>query len=204
MFKLSEYIGRQCGNPHGIIGKICCLIMNIINNMMYKNIISDINSDKNIRILDIGCGNGFFIRQLYRNTKAHIYGIDISEDMINTTARLNRKAITEGHLKLRAGNCCNLPYNDKTFDVVTSINSIYFWDDTLKGLSEIKRVLRNDGVFYNAVYSKKFLKKLPYTRKCFKLFRKSDYITLGKKAGFSSVELKEIVAGESYIIKYIK
>ena len=204
MFKLSEYIGRQCGNPHGIIGKICCLIMNIINNMMYKNIISDIISDKNIRILDIGCGNGFFIRQLFRNTKAHIYGIDISEDMINTTARRNRKAITQGHLKLRAGNCCNLPYNDKTFDVVTSINSIYFWNDTLKGLSEIKRVLRNDGVFYNAVYSKKFLKKLPYTRKYFKLFRKSDYITLGKKAGFSSVELKEIVAGESYIIKYIK
>ena len=32
MSKFTDYIGSQFGNPRGIIGKICCIIMNIINN----------------------------------------------------------------------------------------------------------------------------------------------------------------------------
>ena len=40
MGKISEYIGSQCGNPRGFVGKVCCLIMNIINNSMYRMVIS--------------------------------------------------------------------------------------------------------------------------------------------------------------------
>ncbi|WP_363253908.1 methyltransferase domain-containing protein [Clostridium sp.] len=45
------------------------------------------------------------------------------------------------------GYCCNLLYDDDFFDVVTTINTIYFWNDTKKGLEEIYRVLKGDGVF---------------------------------------------------------
>lgn len=201
--KFSEYIGKQFGNPHGIVGKICCLIMNTINSIMYKNIVADVKADKNSHILDIGCGNGFLIRKLYQKNKCHLYGTDISEDMIRTTARRNKKAVENGAVKLSVGNCCNLSFADNTFDTVTTINTIYFWDDTLKGLSEIKRVLKDNGVFYNVVYSKEWLEKSSYTRNCFKLFEKSDYIRLGKKAGFQSVSVKKI-SEKAYIIRYIK
>ena len=54
MSKFSEYIGSQFGNPRGFVGKVCCIIMNVINNAMYKNTVSlmEISSDGNI--LDIG------------------------------------------------------------------------------------------------------------------------------------------------------
>lgn len=201
--KFSEYIGRQFGNPHGIVGKICCLIMNTINTMMYKNIVADVKSNKSSHILDIGCGNGYLINRLSRKTNAYLYGIDISEDMICTTSKRNKKAVASGMVKLSVGNCCNLSFADNTFDTVTTINTIYFWDDSLKGLSEIYRVLKDNGIFYNAVYSKEWLGKLSYTRNCFKLFEKSDYIKLGKKAGFKSVSIKKI-SDKAYIIRYIK
>lgn len=204
MSKFSEYIGSQCGNPHGAVGKICCIMMNIINNMMYRSVISSVRADKNSHILDIGCGNGFLIRKLYKKTEAHLYGIDISEDMIHEAEKRNKNAVSKGNVKLSVGNCCNLPFENETFDTVTTINTIYFWDDTLKGLSEIHRVLKNNGVFYNVVCSKECLRKLSYTRKGFKFFEKQDYIKLGKKAGFSSVAIKEIVSGKSYIIRYKK
>ena len=204
IMKFSEYIGSQLSNPHGFIGKICCLAMNTLNSMMYKNIIADVKADKTSHILDIGCGNGFLIHKLYQKNKSHLYGIDISEDMIRTTAKRNKKAVESGTVKISVGNCCNLPFKNSTFDTVTTINTIYFWVDTLKGLSEIKRVLKDDGVFYNAVYSNEWLEKSSYTRTNFKLFEKSDYIKLGKKAGFSSVAIKEIVSGKSYIIRYTK
>ncbi|MBP3916587.1 MAG: methyltransferase domain-containing protein [Clostridium sp.] len=50
-------------------------------------------------------------------------------------------------LCLSIGYCCNLLYDDDFFDVVTTINTIYFWNDTKKGLEEIYRVLKGDGVF---------------------------------------------------------
>lgn len=40
MRKFTEYIGEQFGNPHGFVGKVCCVIMNIINKAMYKKTVS--------------------------------------------------------------------------------------------------------------------------------------------------------------------
>jgi hypothetical protein len=42
------------------------------------------------------------------------------------------------------------------------------------------------------------------TKKGFKFFSKEDYISDGKKAGFSDVVIEEIIKGKSYLIKYIK
>lgn len=40
MSKFTEYIGEQFGNPHGFVGKVCCVIMNVINKAMYRKTIS--------------------------------------------------------------------------------------------------------------------------------------------------------------------
>lgn len=178
--------------------------MDTINKAMYKSIVVDIDLNENSKILDIGYGNGYLIQKLYKKCNANIYGIDISEDMKNIAERRNNKAVSNGKLQLFVGDCCNLDFEDEIFDAVTSVNTIYFWNDTLKGLSEIKRTLKPGGVFYNVVYSKEWLKKLSYTKKGFKFFEKEDYISLGKQAGFSDISIKEIAYGKSYMIKYIK
>lgn len=84
------------------------------------------------------------------------------------------------------------------------MNTIYFWNNTEKGLSEIYRTLKDDGIFYNAVYSKQWLQKLSYTQKGFKFFEKDDYIESGLKAGFLKVSIKETAGGKSFLIKYLK
>lgn len=133
-----------------------------------------------------------------------IKGIDISEDMIASAIKRNKKAVEQGRVVLSLGDCCNLDFQTEMFDAVTSVNTIYFWSDTVKGLTEINRVLKDRGIFVSAVYSQEWLKKLSYTKKGFKFFSKKDYISDGKKAGFSEVIIEEIVNGKSYIIKYIK
>lgn len=66
----------------------------------------------------------------------------------------NKKAETANQLHLSVGECCNLPYDADTFDAVTSINTVYFWPDTVKGLSEIRRTLKEGKVFgYNQIYT---------------------------------------------------
>lgn len=201
---LTEYIGSQFGNPHGIVGKICCIIMNIINREMYIKVSDAVLKSSGEDILDIGFGNGCLEKRLSMQRGVKIRGIDISDDMIKSAAKRNKKAIEQGRVTLSLGDCCNLEFQDGMFDAVTSINTIYFWSDTAKGLSEIKRVLKDHGIFVSAVYSQEWLKRMSYTKKGFTFFSKEDYIADGKKAGFSDVIIEEIANGKSYLIKYIR
>lgn len=202
--KFTEYIGSQFGNPRGFIGKCCCVIMNIINNAMYRKIVSSVRLSDKSRILDIGYGNGYLIKKIYRKYHPVIYGIDISEDMKKTAEKRNQEALSAKRLYLCVGDCCNMRYKDCVFDAVTSVNTIYFWRDTLQGLKEIHRTLKPDGVFYNVVYTKEWLQKLSYTKKGFSFFERDDFMRLAKEAGFSKADICEIIKGKSFMVMYRK
>lgn len=105
---------------------------------------------------------------------------------------------------MQTGDCCDLPYENDFFDAVASINTIYFWNDTSQGLKEIFRIVKPDGRFYNAVYAKKWLQKLSYTKTGFKFFEKEDFINQVKQAGFSRVEIYDIVKEKSFVMIYKK
>jgi ubiquinone/menaquinone biosynthesis C-methylase UbiE len=107
-------------------------------------------------------------------------------------------------MKFQLGDCCDLSFKDKTFDVVTTMNTIYFWNDTAKGMSEINRVLKDNGIFYNAVISKENLDKFFYTKNGFKKFTKDEYIELGKKAGFRKIRIKTLGNNYGLLIIYRK
>lgn len=164
---------------------------------MYKSLISCIRLNEQSRLLDIGYGNGYLIQQIYKKYSTDICGIDISKDMKELATKQNLKGVEDGKIQLSIGNCCNLEYKDNSFDIVTSINTIYFGDDTTKGLSEIFRVLKPEGIFYNVVYSKEWLQKLSYTKE-FQLFDKENLILLGEKVGFSEITIEDIVNAKSY------
>lgn len=202
MSKILKYIDSQFGNPRGVFGKIIFFFMNKINKNMYQAVVSRISNEKNI--LDIGYGNGYLIEKMYKKSGARIVGIDISNDMKTVATRRNQSGVDKGDIELLIGDCCNLQFENKSFDIVTTINTIYFWKDTVQGLREILRVLNDGGLFYNVVYSKEYFAKTPYTKEMYKVFDKSEYIEFGKKAGFSSVSVVDIIEGTNYIVIYKK
>lgn len=204
MSKFAEYIGSQFGNPRGLIGKICCIGMNIINRPMYRNTVAQMNLDNCHKILDIGYGNGFLLREIYKNNQVDLYGIDISEDMKKTASKRNKRALKNGQLFLKVGDCCELPYEDDMFSAVSSINTIYFWSDTVKGLSEIRRVLKKGKSFYNLIYTKEWFGKSSFTEKGFKKFEVDELVELGKEAGFEKAEVRDVVKGKSLMVIYTK
>lgn len=204
MSKFTEYIGRQLGNPHGFVGKVCCIIMNVINKPMYLKVVDEVKLKDGEKVLDIGYGNGYLLKKLYKKTKSELYGIDISEDMKAQAEKRCKKAKSDGKLFLRVGNCCELPYNDEMFSAVTSINTVYFWSNTTKGLSEIRRTLKTGGSFYNIVYTKEFLDRVSYTKKGFRKFSPEELTEFGRKAGFENIEVRDIVKGKSFAVIYTK
>lgn len=192
MSRFSDYWASQCGNPRGIVGSMITWAMNRTNKVMYNGIIENMRLSKGMKVLDIGFGNGYLDSLVYRKEQCTIYGIDISEDMVKLASEKNKKGIKNGDVHFAVGDCCDLAFEDQAFDIVVTMNTIYFWNDTIKGLQEIYRVLKDVGVFYNAVLTKENLDKLFYTKNGFKKFEKHEYSKMGQKVGFKKISFKNL------------
>jgi ubiquinone/menaquinone biosynthesis C-methylase UbiE len=96
-------------------------------------------------VLDVGCGSGNALRLLGRCGSGRLAGIDPSPTMVEMTRRANARADREGRLQVRVGSAAGLPFDDDSFDVVTAIETFYFWPAPEQGLREALRVLRPGG-----------------------------------------------------------
>ena len=204
MGKFYKMIGQQFANPHGFVGWVCCKIMNVINNKMYKSVVKQIEADDSATVLDVGYGNGYLLQLLDKKLGCKLCGIEVSPDMEKLAYKRNKRGVDSDRIRLLQADCCDMPFGEHTFDFVTSVNTIYFWQDTAKGLEEIHRTLKDGGKFYNAVYSREWLQKLAYTKEGFKFFDRQDYVDLGKQAGFAKVEIVDIKQGKNYVVVFTK
>lgn len=97
----------------------------------------------NLHILDIGCGNGKMLGYLQSQTGAFIHGFDFSEQAIKTAAKLY---IVNADFK--EGVIGEIQYPANFFDVITSMDTIYFAEDMSAFVSDIKKWMKPNAVFF--------------------------------------------------------
>jgi ubiquinone/menaquinone biosynthesis C-methylase UbiE len=102
------------------------------------------------RVLEIGFGSGTDVRRATEHAD-HVSGIDPSPVMLGQARRRNRAGIAAGSVDLRLGAMPSLPYEAGQFDKAYSINTFQFWPDKLRGLQELKRVMKEGGLVAIAV-----------------------------------------------------
>ncbi len=204
MNEIVKIISSQLKRPRGFLGKIVSLGQNIINSHMYNAASLMVNVSPDEKILDIGFGNGYLLKKIYKKNSADLYGIDMAPDAKLMATKKNKKADRAGKLHLQIGDCCDMPYDENIFSAITTINTIYFWSDTVKGLTEIRRCLKSGKSFYNVVYTKEHLNTMSLTESGYKKFEVNEYIQFGKEAGFEKIEIKEIKKGISMAVVFTK
>jgi ubiquinone/menaquinone biosynthesis C-methylase UbiE len=95
------------------------------------------------RIVDFGCGSGANT-VLLANRGAHVWGIDISEDLLRLAKRRLAVSGREGGATFIAGSAHDMPFPDASIDVVFGIAILHHLD--LKLVSrEVRRVLKPGG-----------------------------------------------------------
>ncbi len=89
------------------------------------------------RLLDVGCGTGISTEPW----KCERHGIDPSEELIRIAKKKRDSA------RYTVASAEEIPYPDKHFDILISITAIQNFQDISKAIREMKRVLKDGGLF---------------------------------------------------------
>ena len=122
------------------------------NKMGFHNwIISNYRIDNGAKVLEIGCGTG----DMWKNqevliaTCSKLVLSDFSDGMVATT---KCNVGSYNNVEYKVIDIQEIPFADETFDVVIANMMLYHVPDISKGLAEVRRVLKRDGLFYCATY----------------------------------------------------
>lgn len=182
MRSLNEWISSQFANPRGIGGRLVTSIMNRQNAEMYVSTERELLPQDQDIILDIGCGNGTMLEMISRLCDCKLIGTDISEDAIKDARhRLSGKPV-----QLIRCPVDDIPLDDSSIDKVLTINTMYFWDDLERGLSEIKRVLKPGGSFVATHYTRQSLDAYSHTHYGYKKRSEEEVVVVARAIGFEA------------------
>jgi demethylmenaquinone methyltransferase/2-methoxy-6-polyprenyl-1,4-benzoquinol methylase len=109
---------------------------------------------KNPRILDVATGTCDLAITALRLDPRHITGIDISSKMLESGRQKIRKKGLEGRIDLVHAGSENIPFSPGSFDVAMVAFGARNFSDILKGLSEMHRVLDENGMIMVLEFSK--------------------------------------------------
>jgi SAM-dependent methyltransferase len=146
MNKLVRELLKQCRKPTGWLGRLLAWEMNIGHAKLTDWGLKHICIGRHDIILDVGCGGGGTVRKLAMvAAEGKAYGIDFSEKSVSVSRRTNKQLIQAGRVEIRPGSVSCLPFSDNMFDLVTAVETHYFWPDLVSDMQEVLRVLKPGG-----------------------------------------------------------
>ena len=92
-------------------------------------------------VLELATGTGLIAKHIVHSAD-HIEATDASQEMIEQA----KQGVKSAKLYFSVQDMFHLPYADQSFDVVIVVNALHIVPEPEKALSEIRRVLKDDGV----------------------------------------------------------
>lgn len=185
-----KILAQNLANPQGEKGIQIGEMMNETNIGMTLESIKTLLIEDDEQILEIGHGNAAHVKSLLSLAQNIKYtGIDISETMHLEAKRLNEAFKNQAEFVLYEGT--KLPFEDKTFDKIFTVNTVYFWENPVEYLNEIYRVLKKNGTFVLTFGQRDFMETLPFTQFDFTLYNSDEMEETVSKSFFKRMKISE-------------
>jgi len=136
----------QSGNPRGRLGRFLVRGMNFGHSGLTRWGLTKVEISENATVLDIGCGGGRTVERLASLARlGKAVGIDYSKDAVAVARKRNQRLIASGRVEVVRGSVSSMPFPDATFDLVSAVETYYFWPDLAGDLAEVRRVMKPSG-----------------------------------------------------------
>jgi len=192
----------QCKKPKGLFGRLTLWRMNKSHSKLTDWGLAHATIESRFTVLDVGCGGGRTISKLAAMAaQGEVHGIDYSEESVAASRRHNAQAIQAGRVEIHLADVGKLPFPDNTFDLVTGVETHFWWPDVAAGLREIRRVLKPGGTLIliaevykgaDALVSRLCEKQAPITG--MKMLTSDEHRDLLASVGFADVRIDALPA----------
>lgn len=115
-----------------------------LSDLAYR-IASKASVTNNMKLLDLGCGTGFYTLGLAQRLDAQVTGADVSEDML----KIAMAKPGADKIKWVKEDASKLSFENESFDVVFMSSLLHHFDNPLDILEQCMRVLRPGGLLIN-------------------------------------------------------
>ena len=143
-----------------------------------KKVIKALKHEKPQLILDIATGTGDFAIAALKLNPKKVIGIDISTGMLEVGKQKTRIHEKRDYIELQEGDGENIQFPDNYFDAITVGFGVRNFENLEKGLGEMLRVLKPNGVAMILEFSKP--KNFP-TKQIFGFYSKRIMPFFGRK-----------------------
>ncbi len=90
--------------------------------------------------------NAYFVKHIFgKQSDIHYTGCDYSSKMVYEANRINTDFVTAKKAEFLIADAASLPLENKMFDKVLVVATLYYFDDLELVFSEFRRVLRDSG-----------------------------------------------------------
>ena len=145
---LSARAARHLRKPADRRGRAVLARMNVSHYQVTTWGLEHLKIAASFTILDVGCGGGRTIERLAAiASSGKVFGVDYSEASVAFARETNRDNIDRGRVSIQLGSVSQLPFADGSFDLVTAVETHYYWPDLPNDVREVMRVLKPGGAF---------------------------------------------------------
>lgn len=189
------YVLNQVRKPTKWTGRFFLWLMNRTHSSVTDWGLQHVSIGRRFTILDVGCGGGRTIQKLAAMAaEGSVYGVDYAEGSVAASRSHNAQLIQAGRIGIAQASVSQLPFCDSRFDLVTAVETQYYWPDLVKDMRQILRVLKPGGTLLVIVESyrkngRSAVEALPI--KGLKLLSVNEHREVFVRAGYAAVEIFE-------------
>lgn len=123
--------------------------------VLWRNtLVKWMNADQPKEVLDVATGTGDLAIAVQKGTGAKMIGLDLSQQMLNVGIEKIKKINLTDQIEMVKGDAENLPFESNKFDAVSVAFGVRNFENLEKGLSELKRVVKEEKSVYILEFSK--------------------------------------------------
>ena len=143
---MATYVLFQVRKPTRWMGRLFLRAMNEGHASLTEWGLAHVAIQNHFTILDVGCGGGRTVEKLaVIAMDGMVYGIDYAEGSVAASRAHNGPLMKAGRVAIEQASVSQLPFPDNKFDLVTAVETQYYWPDLIGDMREILRVLKPGG-----------------------------------------------------------
>src|SRR5215831_6981685 len=137
---------NHCQKPTGWLGRLFLRNMNRRHSNVTDWGLAHVVVGTSDMVLDVGCGGGRTVSKLAALAiLGKVYGVDHSKESVTVATKMNRKAIEAGRVEILEASVSRLPFPPDTFDLITAVETHFWWPDLPSDMREVLHALKPGG-----------------------------------------------------------